>query len=35
MCILNDIELSDIQDDEWVQVKRFCWDEHIKEEVDT
>ena len=34
-CILNDIELSDMQDEEWVEVKEFCWDELMKEEVYT
>ena len=34
-CVLYDIELSDMQDEEWVDVKEFCRDELMKEEVYT
>ena len=34
-CILDDIELSNMQDEEWVDVKEFCQDELMKEEVYT
>ena len=33
--VLDDIKLSDIQDKEYVEVKEFCRDEHMKEEAYT
>ena len=33
--VLDDFVLSDMQDKEWVEVKEFCHDELMKEEVHT
>ena len=33
--LLDDLELSDMQDEEWVEVKEFCQDELMKEEIYT
>ena len=34
-CVPDDIDLPDMQDEEWVEVKEFCGDELMKEEVYT
>ena len=34
-CVLDDIEVSDMQDEEWIEVNEFCRDELMKEEVYT